>query len=148
MKRRFLKLTGGQNIRLATISSRLAVLCGNYLLEGPTATSDEDLFILKKGRDYFEDVRKGLDIENKSHGLSFDPETLHSINAYKEVFLVAKNEMDVNKVLEDVDETFNVLEGKKTEVDDEILKEFFDFFTKLAEKVRVNDSYPEASHTL
>jgi hypothetical protein len=146
MDRRFLKLTGGQNIRLATISSRLAVLCGNYLLEGPTDTaSDEDLFILKKGREYFDYVKKGLDIEKKSSGLSFDPETLHSINAYKEVILVSE---DVDEILEDMENTFAALEGNNSKVNDEILEKSFDFFTVLAEKVRGNDSYLEASHTL
>jgi hypothetical protein len=81
MDHRFLKLKGGQNIRLATISSRLAVLCGNYLLDGATV-SDEDAFILKKGREYFAFVRNGHDIKQKTHGLSFDLETLHYINAY------------------------------------------------------------------
>lgn len=143
MDHRFLKLKGGQNIRLATISSRLAVLCGNYLLDGATV-SDEDSFILKKGREYFTFVKKGQDIERKTHGLSFDPETLHYINAYDEVHLV---DQDVEKVLSEVEETFEALEGKK-EANPKIILDSFDFFTGLAEKVRASDFHPEASRSL
>jgi hypothetical protein len=143
MDHRFLKLKGGQNIRLATISSRLAVLCGNYLLDG-AAVSDEDSFILKKGREYFSFVKKGQDIKRKTRGLSFDPETLHFINAYDEVHLVDQN---VKKVLTEVEETFKALEGKK-EVSPETVVNSFDFFTGLAEKVRASDFHPEANRAL
>ena len=143
MDHRFLKLKGGQNIRLATISSRLAVLCGNYLLDG-AALSDEDSFILNKGREYFSFVKNGHDIRKKTHGLSFDPETLHSINAYDEVRLVDEN---VEKVLSEVEQTFEALEGKK-EANPETIVSSFDFFTGLAERVRANDVPPEAVRNL
>ena len=80
---------------------------------------------LKKGREYFKYVEKGLTIREQTHGLSFDPETLHSINAYKEVILVAPN---VDKVLEDVNVTFDALEGNRN-VSEETLEKSFDFFT-------------------
>jgi hypothetical protein len=106
--------------------------------------SVEDSFILKKGREYFSYVENGQKIKQKTQGLSFDPETLHYINAYDEVHLV---DQDVEKVLTEVEETFEALEGKK-EANTETIVRSFGFFTGLAERVRMNDIHPEASRSL
>lgn len=144
MSLRQLKLTSGQNIWLATVSSRLATLCGSYLFDRSRATGEDEI-VIQKGREYFKHVKTGLEFQkNKLPGFSFDPETLHSINALYEVFLVSQN---IDEVLDNVEKTFETIEGKAS-VEDEIIEKTFDFFTALAEKVRKSSYNPEASHTL
>ncbi len=144
MASKALKLTKGQNVRLSSIASKLAILCGRYLYNH-TLASELDKEIIEKGREHFKFVKEGLKFErNELSGFSFDPETLHSVNALEEVYLVSQ---DIDKVLNNIEIVFSTLEGKD-KADDEIIEEVFSFFTVLAEKVRKSDYNAEASHTL
>jgi hypothetical protein len=145
-----LKLTSGKNSRLYSITTTLSTLCMRYLAydEKPELDSEERE-VIEKGRLYLNDVRKGLVIKSefKTRPFSFDPETIHSLNALQEVFIVAKNEDRIIELLDTVNETLEAI-NLKYGIDHEKVKTTVGFFDNLSEVVGKDAYNDEASHRL
>ncbi len=152
MSPKLLKLSGGPNAHLATIAVSLATLCGRYLAyQTPVKGLDKET--VEMGREYFDLVQKGLtytrELKGQTRGLSFDPDTLHSLNALNEVFLVVDNDKEVDNWINKIETIFNVLDGTQEEdFKDDDFKGAFTFFNNLSDAVKTTIYNPEVSHTL
>ncbi len=150
MSPRLHKLADGPNAHLATISVSLATLCGKYLAY-KTPVKGTDRETVEMGKEYFNLVKEGLTYtrEWQTRGLSFDPNTLNSLNALKQVFLVANTDTEVDSWLNKIEKIFDVLEGtQEQDIQDVDFKRAFTFFNKLSDAVKPATYNPEISHTL
>ncbi len=103
------------------------------------------------GRKYFNLVKEGLSYTRdwEARGLSFDPDTLNSLNALNEVFLVATDDKEVDNWINKIEKIFNALEGtNEQDIQDNDFKIAFTFFNNLSNAVKTTSDNPEISHTL
>nr|BDD48281.1 hypothetical protein 2 [bacterium] len=147
---RAIKLTSGKNTRLYSIVATLSTLCWRHLAYKFNPDLDaEETEVVEKGREYLNDVRKGLIIrgEFKTRPFSFEPETVHSLNALEEVFIIAQDEKKIHTLLDTVDETLSSIIDK-SKIDEEKVINAITFLDRLSEVVSRETYNPEASHIL
>jgi len=129
-----------KNVYLATLSAGLASLCGYRMIHGPI-TNEYKIAQIERGKKYFKLVEEGLNYTKnwQTIGLSFDPETIKSLNALEEIFFVTKEKKSkpIKTLLKEIKNVLDTLESPN-EINTSEIREVSNFFSQLSNSVRYN----------